>query len=702
MARESRPAESTDPDITTSRTTSSASHSTPIEVGEAGVFETRICASVYHHPSTSSIYVTKMGSKDNDDQPEDLSKWLESFRADARKLQNELERDLRRWSGSDDSPSPSNHDNRKNPFERFIGFVDDNLATLAQGFRRFPSNISELNAKMQQEREARLEEEREIWRRWTGSDDSPDHVRMQIDRASVHDREDAKDAALMLLRESFKQNQHVPVQKICDLYQDNDWKFGGLDRFASPMLSFGGACYYKPETVENLPSTARWGWPAAQPQWLSIEWFKRSPYSPVRIEEQGGKMNWRAAFEDLLCGALDKPMVSGEKIGVRPFGKPQSTYRGPGLDWMLSLQCRGILPPQLPFMYRCEAVTKYNMNRNTLLSSEYPRSDDLSPLADQNDFKLLVDEVSTRSGPETGGWSTLQTGVVPWNVPTTEAELYEQMEPLHQEAWNKQPEDLRLGPKASEDKKPKVVWEDSIATSEKPVNVQLKPKSKEEKQYDEIWDKVEEALFNHDPAIMREALDAYHAIYGSVGELVEEVTNALNFEHSATEAVLKEGLLSSKKIPKQDVWKRLVALSEEDRQWFTKELVKTRYPDEENWDGALLSILLDEADEHDIEALLHCLEGSPSPTHTVLTPSKEQSERSKPDILSQLTTTQTTRLPDGTVTTKIVLKQRFADGREEEHESVHTTHEDDSHRKSQLAEKKATGEQEKKKGWFWS
>lgn len=62
---------------------------------------------------------------------------------------------------------------------------------------------------------------------------------------------------------------------------------------------------------------------------------------------------WRNAFENLLEASLDKPMTSGDKTGFRPFAPNTtiSTWRGPGLDWMLSLQCRGILPPQLPSMY---------------------------------------------------------------------------------------------------------------------------------------------------------------------------------------------------------------------------------------------------------------------------------------------------------------------------------------------------------------
>jgi hypothetical protein len=64
----------------------------------------------------------------------------------------------------------------------------------------------------------------------------------------------------------------------------------------------------------------------------------------------------------------------------------------------------------------------------------------------------------------------------------------------------------------------------------------------------------------------------------------------------------------------------------------------------------------------------------------------------KPNVLSTLTTTETIRLPDGTVTTKVVLRQRFADGREETSERSHTSRD-----MSEVCEEEAS-----KKGWFWA
>lgn len=82
----------------------------------------------------------------------------------------------------------------------------------------------------------------------------------------------------------------------------------------------------------------------------------------------------------------------------------------------------------------------------------------------------------------------------------------------------------------------------------------------------------------------------------------------------------------------------------------------------------------------------------------------------KASILSTLTTTERTTAPDGTVTTKIVLKKRFADGSEQSSETVHTQRGQDILRTedpckalqgTQLPDD-VREKEEKKRGWFWS
>ncbi len=80
----------------------------------------------------------------------------------------------------------------------------------------------------------------------------------------------------------------------------------------------------------------------------------------------------------------------------------------------------------------------------------------------------------------------------------------------------------------------------------------------------------------------------------------------------------------------------------------------------------------------------------------------------KPSVLSTLTTTEQRTLPDGSVTTKVVLKKRFSDGVEELTENVHTQNAPlpqksvnaESLKRQESASKKPRDEN--RSGWFWS
>lgn len=94
----------------------------------------------------------------------------------------------------------------------------------------------------------------------------------------------------------------------------------------------------------------------------------------------------------------------------------------------------------------------------------------------------------------------------------------------------------------------------------------------------------------------------------------------------------------------------------------------------------------------------------------------QEAENGNPSIVSTLTTTERTTLPDGSVNTKMVLKKRFADGREESTETKHTTKDPQQPTlqqkliekpeiwKNERAEKATEAEKSKQKakGWFWS
>ncbi|KAJ8114732.1 hypothetical protein OPT61_g3455 [Boeremia exigua] len=86
-------------------------------------------------------------------------------------------------------------------------------------------------------------------------------------------------------------------------------------------------------------------------------------------------------------------------------------------------------------------------------------------------------------------------------------------------------------------------------------------------------------------------------------------------------------------------------------------------------------------------------------------PSSLPSSGSQSKILSTLTTTERTIAPDGTVTTKVVLKKRFADGSEQSSETVHTQRGDAVHPVNgswKGMQQSPELEGQKRGGWFWS
>jgi hypothetical protein len=115
------------------------------------------------------------------------------------------------------------------------------------------------------------------------------------------------------------------------------------------------------------------------------------------------------------------------------------------------------------------------------------------------------------------------------------------------------------------------------------------------------------------------------------------------------------------------------------------------------------------------ETELNAYERLLGPTTNTHSNNPREDTTSRPSVLSTLTTTERTTHPDGTVTTKMVLKKRFADGREESSETIHTTQGHDNHivpempleavvqrrPKQQEAPPKQDGEK-KSNGWFWS
>ncbi|KAK4565937.1 hypothetical protein LTR86_003786 [Recurvomyces mirabilis] len=551
-------------------------------------------------------------------------KFMQEFHEGGQRFQHDIQKD-----------NKSSRDN-SNFFLSFKDFVDTNLNSLADSFRSLPNNIAELRAKMEAERERRKADELAVWQRWTGLDDSPDHCAMLNERSSQETKDEATNATLMLLREAYRRNAHVDEDKIGRLYHDPT--SGGLDAFAAPMLSPGGACYYQSDSGYNAPSTAIFRLGPYDHRWLGIDWFKRSPYSPITLEAtlQPDSSQWRAAFEDLLNAALDKPMDSQMRVGARPRGEIQSTHTGPGLDWMLSLQCRGILPPQLPALYN---TPKLGLVVQAESIMRHP------------DAQQLADEIATPAAPSGVVFCGQQDFV--------EQDLYEELD-SKAVVEHKNPALLeyqqQLAHLEQQNQDRLLIAQQTPKESAAAADAATKEEAERGpgaawKLYEDL-DDVEEALCDAvergDGLATLLKLSEWHRIHGTIAD----VTNLP--ESEVTQNI-------------EDMVYRLEAL-------------------EQQREALSLSKLDSNVDRTD-----HAQNGSFAQLDA-------HKPKPKVDVLSSLTTTRTTRHPDGTTTTTVTLKQKFADGREESEEKIHTYQEPkhDRHQPEQTVEKP------KFKGWFWS
>ncbi|RMZ68071.1 glycerol-3-phosphate mitochondrial [Pyrenophora seminiperda CCB06] len=108
-----------------------------------------------------------------------------------------------------------------------------------------------------------------------------------------------------------------------------------------------------------------------------------------------------------------------------------------------------------------------------------------------------------------------------------------------------------------------------------------------------------------------------------------------------------------------------------------------------------------------LEAMSTSSTSGPAPTSLA-----QSANNAKPSILSTLTTTERTVSPDGSITTKVVLKKRFTDGREESTETVHTQRGQEEaqqrdpwrglHGAQEMQTQNANKADKKRSGWFWS
>jgi hypothetical protein len=619
-----------------------------------------------------------------------------------------------------------------NPLIRFKRFVDNQFAAITE----FPSNVTELKRALH-EQYAAYEIQRQAPSRWTGSGYRYADFN-HMSRLFPEGPEEATEMATMLLREANLRNQHVPTKKIIALFEDRDFNPNHVIEANSPWPFYYSASSDHRESAP--PSDALSHATHASPtHWLSVNWFKHNPYSPVNLEADTMlsqyDTKWRNAFENLLEASLDKPMTSGDRTGFRPFAPKTtiSTWRGPGLDWMLSLQCRGILPPQLPSMYAQIRILPT------------PTNNWIQAMAGA-DVDQLIYEIAATTMPHRVE-APISTSEMRKTVPAQEARS--DIEEAEFES------DKRICPRHADNQSSEDhAYETSLA--ERYYRDQMsgygEANQSPHRCPDELGHAVGQATRQSETELTE--LDMYERLEHAqaVGHAhARDYREPLGDEDSnAGEAdIIRDYQQQLKILEGQNARRVLMARREAESNIgeAARQQAARSFADEENGLGedfafgrqplrelrdersedfsvakawvAMLAEELDTLDEEQdalrtrVDSLVisqkalverqEALEQRQAPrmldreTDRSL-PLPLATDSGRPQVLSTLTTTQTTRLPDGSVKTTVVLKRRFADGREETQESTQTSFDEPS------AVGGAVGQEppKERKSWFWS
>lgn len=662
-------------------------------------------------------------AKGEDDQKSSWSSWFkpgDSRSAEEPHRQTE-DHDLKRPATSNIEHAPkTSHDQVDesrslpglSPLIAFKHLVDDSFAAISN----FSHNIAEprRDAREYQVASQHIKDTASdvAYERWTGiaglcpsMDEWERHAQWQMQnlpRINFMHRPETIEAVQLLLNESTRRNSHIELSKLGALFTDPECNTGHIVEQASPWpIHYAMSAYDRHNTV---PSPAHW---------LSIDWFKHSPYSPVNLEADPalGKYDtkWRHAFEDLLEAALDKPMTSQERFGYRSnLSGRLSTWRGPGLDWMLSLLCRGILPPTL---------------------------------AQSSDYAKLHMEIGTPAlqDVEEGSNSVNEARL---EVPDNELDFYEYINQANHSNWNQNklreadvqgrdsvgrcPDNLgrAIGDTARQEAARAFADEENGLTDGQARSLEV-----EKGVTDDPLDSFDfESFLAGDgdsgfPKGKEGSMSALEArLNARLDRLEEELTERLDYSEGAMVDYFERKL---------DVLRRSSAGAQQKTLSNCHEPAEGNPSFESESEGASSGQSSDNRALQDYQMQLMLLEQQnkkrllmarqelesmnadmPSPdsneksgsqilekgnSQPAILPTSGQTDSIRPQVLSTLTTTRTTRLPDGSVKTEVVLKRRFSDGHEETQESTQMSF--DQPTTSTAGD---SGPSENKKGWFWS
>lgn len=252
---------------------------------------------------------------------------------------------------SRDNDDDDDDDDNENPFINFRRAVDDHFRLLASGLSNLPSILHELQTRGESETPSEPS-------RWT-HDSFAARAEQPLAFMSQHFEHPSWPAA----NSSPPSEEAIAATRVLLLQSRTACAQAGLTPSAVLRL------YRDMDTTHHFfgnPDHA----------WLSVSWFRLSPYSPIQLEthhhaHQHGSM-WRAAFEDLLSASTGREVAARDAwIGVRPNQSLYAAWAQTPRDWMLGLQCRGILPPQLPSLYELGCTRRMDRIFGRLISGQH-------------------------------------------------------------------------------------------------------------------------------------------------------------------------------------------------------------------------------------------------------------------------------------------------------------------------------------------
>ncbi|KAG9697417.1 hypothetical protein KCU95_g3725, partial [Aureobasidium melanogenum] len=233
------------------------------------------------------------------------------------------------WPSSSGADKPERDDD---PFADFRRFADEQINALVQGINSLPGFSSASLATEEQ----RLSDEMREMRRRLEQDFPPLFTSLlgAPERRSYLGgpiSEVARQAARVLLLRARNASVGVDPRKILSLYQDH----------GQGMMPVHSKFPVRTTTSNTT--------------WLGIDWFRHSPYSPIQLEQHSTAHQhvaheaWKA--EDTIAASHPDNQTL------------YNHWAQPGIDWMLGLQCRGILPPQLPSLYNITPLETKKLDR---------------------------------------------------------------------------------------------------------------------------------------------------------------------------------------------------------------------------------------------------------------------------------------------------------------------------------------------------